>query len=179
MKYVAFLRGINVGGKCIMKMAAVRRCLEDAGFKQVTTYIQSGNVIVDTDERTPSVVTRRIEAALSATFAYKAKVVLRSHAQLKGVVAGAPRSWSQGDHLRRYVAFLRPPVTAKQAVREVPVKDGVDTISAGTGVIYMSTLLTALNKSALTKLVSKPIYQDMTIRNHSTCVKILALMDRR
>ena len=43
----------------------------------------------------------------------------------------------------------------------------------------MSTLLTALNKSALTKLVSKPIYQDMTIRNHSTCVKILALMDRR
>ena len=71
MKYVALLRGINVGGKCIMKMAAVRRCLEDAGFKQVTTYIQSGNVIVDTDERTPSVVTRRIEAALSASFAYK------------------------------------------------------------------------------------------------------------
>ena len=177
MKYVAFLRGINVGGKCIMKMAAVRRCLEDAGFKQVTTYIQSGNVIVDTDERTPSVVTRRIEAALSATFAYKAKVVLRSHAQLKGVVAGAPRS--QGGHLRRYVAFLRPPVTAKQAVREVPVKDGVDTISAGTGVLYMSTLLTALKRSALTKLVSKPIYQDMTIRNHSTCVKILALLDQR
>jgi uncharacterized protein (DUF1697 family) len=179
MKYVAFLRGINVGGKCIMKMAAVRRCLEDAGFKQVTTYIQSGNVIVDTDERMPAVVTRRIEAALSVTFAYEAKVVLRSQAQLKSVVAGAPAAWSQGDHFRRYVAFLRPPVTARQAVREVPVKDGVDTISAGTGVLYMSTLLTALNKSALTKLVSRPIYQDMTIRNHSTCVKILALMDRR
>jgi uncharacterized protein (DUF1697 family) len=177
MTYVALLRGINVGGKSIIKMAELKECLEHAGLKRVTTYIQSGNIIFETDERVASALIRKIEGALSATFRYKAAIVIRSLAQFRSVVAEAPRSWRRGTHLRRYVAFLRAPLTAKQAIREVEVRQGIDTVTAGKGVLYMSTLLSGLSKSALTKLVSKPIYQDMTTRNYATCLKILDLME--
>ena len=70
-------------------------------------------------------------------------------------------------------------MTATQALKEVEVRKGVDTVSAGKGVLYMSTLLSGLSKSGLTKLVSKRVYQDMTIRNYSTCLKILELMEQR
>jgi uncharacterized protein (DUF1697 family) len=179
MIYVALLRGINVGGKRVMKMAALRECCEHAGLERVATYIQSGNLIFETNGLSASALTGRIERALSKTFGYEAAVVIRSHSQFKGVIAGAPSYWSSGDHLRRYVAFLRAPVTAKQALKEVEVKEGVDRVSAGKGVLYMSTLLSGLTKSGFTKLVSKQVYQDMTIRNYSTCFKILELMEER
>lgn len=179
MTYVALLRGINVGGKGVMKMAALKACFEHAGLKRVTTYIQSGNIIFDSDERTASTLTGPIEEALTTTFGYKSAAVLRSQAQFTRMVAGAPRHWASGKHLRRYVAFLRAPMTAKQALADVEIKPGIDSVSAGTGVLYMSTLLSALSKSALTKLVSKPVYQHMTIRTYSTCLKILVLMEQR
>jgi uncharacterized protein (DUF1697 family) len=115
MTYVALLRAINVGGKGVMKMAALQECFEHAGLKRVTTYIQSGNSIFDSDERTASTLTARIEEALTTTFGYKSAAVLRSQAQFTRTVAGAPRHWANGTHLRRYVAFLRAPVAAQHA----------------------------------------------------------------
>lgn len=179
MTYVALLRGINVGGKGVMKMAPLRDCFEHAGLTRVATYIQSGNIIFESDERMASVLTVRIEDALSTTFGYESAVVIRSHAQFKSVLADAPPYWASGTHLRRYLAFLRAPVTARRALNEIEVNEGIDTVTAGKGVLYMSTLLLGLSKSRLTKLVSKPVYQDMTIRNYATCLKILQLMEQR
>ena len=179
MTYVALLRAVNVGGKSIMKMAALRNCLDLAGFRRVATYIQSGNIIVETDDRKLQSVTLRIERALCTTFGYESRVVILSHAQFGRALADAPSSWPRGGHLRRYVAFLRPPVTAKQALEQVEIKKGIDSVSAGKGVLYMSTLLSGVKRSGLTKLVGKPVYQDMTIRNYSTCLKILELLEER
>jgi uncharacterized protein (DUF1697 family) len=179
MTYVALLRGVNVGGKGIMKMAQLRECLERAGLTGVATYIQSGNIIFDSDHRTASALTAGIERAISTAFGYEAAAVVRSHAEFKRVLAEVPSNWPRGNHLRRYVAFLRASLTAKQAMREIEVREGIDTVSTGKGVLYMSTLLSGLTRSRLTKLVSKPIYQDMTVRNYSTCLKIVELIERR
>ena len=86
MKYVALLRGINVGGRNIIRMAALKVCLEQHGFRNVATFIQSGNVIFESDERNAGKLTTQIEGALSKMFDYDSRVVLRSHAQLKAVV---------------------------------------------------------------------------------------------
>jgi uncharacterized protein (DUF1697 family) len=179
MTYVALLRGINVGGKGIMKMAQLRDCLEAAGLTHVVTYIQSGNIIFDSDERTVPALTQRIERAISATFGYESAVVVRSHPEFKRVVAAVPSNWARGTHLRRYIAFLRASLTATQAMKQIETRDGIDTVTAGKGVLYMSTLLSGLSKSRLTKLVSKAIYRDITIRNYSTCLKMLALIEHR
>src|SRR5262249_24036943 len=68
MKYVALLRGINVGGANVIKMAALKSCLERLGFASVTTLIASGNVVFESSERKAPKLRHQIETALSNTF---------------------------------------------------------------------------------------------------------------
>jgi uncharacterized protein (DUF1697 family) len=177
MKYVALLRAINVGGKNLMRMAELRACLEARKFERVSTYIQSGNILFDSDLADALRLTAAIERALSETFNREVPVFLRSQAQMKKVVAGAPNAWKNGAELRKNVAFLRAPLTAKRALPSIAVKEGVDSLDAGEGVVYMTTVLARAAQSSLSKIVGKPIYRDVTVRNFTTCQKILALMD--
>ena len=177
MRYVALLRGINVGGKKLMKMADIRDCLEGRDFTRVTTYIQSGNVLFESDKPDVAELTAAIEKGLSKTFGHEIPVFLRSRVQLKKVVAQAPKEWKSSRALRQNVAFLRAPLTAKRAAAEIDHRPGVDTVKAGDGVVYMSTVMSRVSQSRLSKIVGTPIYSDMTIRSYSTCQKILDLME--
>ena len=178
MKYVALLRGINVGGRNIIKMAALKVCLEQRGFRNVATFIQSGNVIFESDQRNAGKLTTQIEGALSKMFAYDSRVVLRSRAQLKAVVLGVPPKWKTRSDLRCNIAFLREPVTARHALAEVDGNPQVDSVHEGKGVLYLSTLVSGVKRSWFTRVIGKSIYRDMTIRNYNTCQKLLALMER-
>ena len=153
-KYVALLRGINVGGRNLVRMADIRACLEHHGFKSVTTYIQSGNILFESGVSDVATLTATIEQAYSAAFGHEAPVFLRSQKQLKKVVSQAPPVWKNGAALRRNVAFLRQPLTAKRAVTEIVPKPGVDVVTAGDGVVYLSTLMTRVKQSALPKISS-------------------------
>ncbi len=179
--YVALLRGINVGGKNLIKMPALKACFETGGFEDVTTYIQSGNVIFRSARSASAAMTRRIEEMLTATFGhYTASVVLRTRAQMRAVVNGAPKGFGSEPAEYRYnVIFLKEPVTARAALKAVPTREGVDAAHAGTGVLYFSNLMSRASQSRLSKLVSLPIYQSMTIRNWNTTTKLLAMMDGR
>jgi uncharacterized protein (DUF1697 family) len=173
--YVALLRGINVGGKNLIRMPALTACFENAGFEDVVTYIQSGNVIFRSSGSGPALV-ERIEELLSSTFAYPARVVLRSRAQLRGIVDGAPKGFGSADH-RSDVIFLKEPLTAKEALAQVPVNPDVDRVSAGRGVLYHSRLTSLASRSRLSKIVSLPIYQSMTIRNWNTTTTLARMLD--
>jgi uncharacterized protein (DUF1697 family) len=178
MRYVALLRGINVGGRNIIKMAALKVCLERHGLRNVMTFIQSGNVIFESDERDAGKLTAQIEGALSKMFDYDSRVVLRSHAQLKAVVARVPTAWKTRTDLRCNVAFLREPVTARHALPQVDVEPLVDSVQEGKGVLYLSTLVSGIKKSRFTKVIGKSVYRHMTVRNYNTCQRLLALMER-
>jgi uncharacterized protein (DUF1697 family) len=177
-QYVALLRGINVGGKNLIKMTALRACFEAHGFQDVVTYIQSGNVIFRSSESGRARLCRRIEEVLTATFDYRASVVLRSRSQLRGVVAGAPDRFGAEPARYRYdVLFLKEPLHAPVAIKSVPTRPGVDQAHAGVGVIYFARLIRKAAQSHLTRLVSLPIYQRMTIRNWNTTTTLLRMMD--
>jgi uncharacterized protein (DUF1697 family) len=178
MKYVALLRAINVGGRNLMRMADITACLVDRKFECVSTYIQSGNILFESDVSDVATLTASIENALFETFAQEAPVFLRSHRQMKKVVAAAPKEWKDGAALRRNVAFLRKPLTASTLVAAIDPKPGVDAVKAGDGVVYLTTVLAHVTQSGLARVVSKAIYRHMTVRNYTTCQKILALMDR-
>jgi uncharacterized protein (DUF1697 family) len=179
-RYLALLRGINVGGNNVIKMADLKGCFEDRGFRDVATYIQSGNVVFEADRGTPARLAADIEAALVARFGYQARIVLRSHAQLRAVVADAPAGFGHQPDLYRYDAvFLREPLTAAEAMRDLPTREGVDQAFAGDGVCYFARLISRATQSYLGKLVALPIYQQVTIRNWNTTTKLLALMDAR
>jgi uncharacterized protein (DUF1697 family) len=179
MIYLALLRGINVGGKNITKMTALKACLENTGFDRVETFIQSGNVVFETRQKSIAKLTAQIDTAIEAGFGIDPRVVVLSRDRLKTVLADAPAAWRSRTDLRMNIAFVRPPVTAAVALKEVDVRPGVDAVEAGEGVLYMSTTLRDLAKSRMSRIVTKPVYQQMTIRTFGTCHKIQSLMALR
>jgi uncharacterized protein (DUF1697 family) len=176
--YVALLRGINVGGKNLIKMPALKAAFEADGYEDVATYIQSGNVLFRTASTGSAALTTRIEDMLSATFDYRASVVVRSQAQLRAVVQGAPKGFGADPATYLYeVLFLKEPLRAETAVKSVSTKEGVDRVWAGGGVLYASRLRSRAVQSRLNRIASMPIYQSMTIRNWNTTSSLLRRMD--
>jgi uncharacterized protein (DUF1697 family) len=178
-RYVALLRGINVGGKNLISMADLRAELENAGYAAVQTYIQSGNVLFETNAPRAE-LEESIEALLADRLGCPVLVVVRSHRQLGNTVASAPNAF--GDDRDAYlsdVVFLKAPLTAAQAMRAVSLREGVDRAWPGTGVLYFERLAERSSQSRLSRLAGKPQYQRMTIRNWSTTTRLLSMLDER
>jgi uncharacterized protein (DUF1697 family) len=177
-RYVALLRGINVGGRNIIKMLALKACFENAGFKDVATFIQSGNVLFTASGTAPA-LTKKIETVLGKAFDYQASVVLRSDKQLRDIVKNAPKGFGSQPAKYRYdVIFVKEPLTAGKAMKSVRTKPGVDTVHVGKGVLYFSRLISKATQSHLPRLVALPVYQSLTIRNWNTTSKLLSLLEQ-
>lgn len=176
-RYVALLRGINVGGKNLIKMADLRACFEDQDFRNVATYIQSGNVLFESGDRSSARLAQRIEDMLAATFDYQPTVVVLTRNRLRSIVDEAPDGFGAQPRRMYDVLFLKPPLTAAAALESVPVKEGVDQAHAGKGALYYSRLVGRASQSRLGRVASLPIYQSMTIRSWGTTTKLLQMMD--
>lgn len=111
--YIAFLRAVNVGGRFV-KMEALRGYLLDAGFTDVETHIQSGNVRVGSRARSTAKVETLMEQALEETVGFAVPAMVRTPAQLKALAA-APALSPLGEDARHYLAFLRTEPSAEAA----------------------------------------------------------------
>ncbi len=177
--YVALLRGINVGGKNLIKMTDLAACFESLGLANVRTYIQSGNVIFSADGSDSARLASQLEDALSKTFHYDLTVVVRSDKEMKDIVRRAPKGFGSDPGAYRYdVIFLKEPLTSSEAMKSITVKEGVDQAFAGKGVLYFSRLISRASQSRLTRIIGTPIYQSMTIRNWNTTTKLLNMMEK-
>lgn len=175
---VALLRGINVGGKNIIKIADLRACFEDEGFTDVSTYIQSGNVVFSTSGGTAKALTARIEKMLKKRFDYQATVMLRSRSQMKKVLASAPAGFGDAPDEYRYdVMFLQSGLTPKKALADIPTNPEVDAAYQGPGVIYFTRLTAKATRSRLPRITGMPIYQRITVRNWRTTNKLVEMLD--
>lgn len=176
MKYVGLLRGINVGGNTLVKMSDLKKAVENCGYDKVLTYINSGNVIFETDQKDSTKITETLEKEFAKTLHHNLRVVVRSHSQLQKIVDEIPSLWKKNTDVRCYIAFVKEPVTPDVVIAEITCKEGIDFVHEGNGVVYMSTLLTGITNSGFAILAAKKIYKDITIRNYNTVQKILALM---
>ncbi len=175
-QYLALLRGINVGGKNLVKMADLRATFESMGFADVATYIASGNVLFRAPRQRREELAARIESELTRRFGIELKVVLLTEAHLKAVVDDAPRGFGGDSHLWD-VVFVRKPLTVKKAFGVIEIREGVDRVWPGRGVLYFSRLAAKATGSRLNKVASRPEYKNMTIRSWSTTTKLLTLME--
>jgi len=177
--FVLLLRGINVGGKNKLPMAGLKKCLEDLGFSNVSTYIASGNVILESDKH-PSKIQAEIEEALIKNFKFDSeliKVLVLSRDQLQGVINNKPKGF--GDQPNKYHsdAIFLMDVTAAQAMPVFDPREGIDKVWPGRGVIYSQRLSAERTKSRLGKIIGTQVYKSMTIRNWNTTTKLLKLLD--
>lgn len=107
-RYVAFLRGINVGGNKIIKMEALKAAFEKLGLKKVKTVLASGNVLFEAADPDADAVTRKIESGLEKSFGHPVGVVLRTLEQIEKLEKSAPfQGVTVMPTTRLYVTFLK------------------------------------------------------------------------
>jgi uncharacterized protein (DUF1697 family) len=176
MKYLALLRGINVGGNSIIKMVDLKEALLENGFLTVKTFIQSGNVLFESAEQNTEKLTKKMEDVIVQKFCVTSRVVIRSELQLTKILENIPDTWEKGQDLRCYIAFVIEPTTAQQVAEQILLKEGIDSLKIGDGALYMTTQLSGITMSSFSKLASKKIYKEITIRNYTTMQKIATLM---
>ncbi len=101
--YVSMIRGINVGGKKI-KMDKLKELYRSLDFKDIKTYIQSGNVIFESTESDPIKLSHKIEKKISEIFGFDVKVLIRTKNEMMNVINGNPFKIEDLNHI--YVTFL-------------------------------------------------------------------------
>ncbi|MFT7484488.1 MAG: hypothetical protein ACI9F9_000328 [Candidatus Paceibacteria bacterium] len=105
--YISLLRGVNVGGKKKLLMAELRECLEGLGFSHVRSYIQSGNLVLQSAARSPATVSKQVSAAILEQFGLEVPVITRRASQWTSLIENNPylaKSGIEASHL--HVTFL-------------------------------------------------------------------------
>ncbi|MDR2471848.1 MAG: DUF1697 domain-containing protein [Treponema sp.] len=176
VRYLALLRGINVGGQGIIKMADLKAAFAGLGFTGVSTYIASGNVMFSAAGKNKGALVKTLEAALSKQFGLDLKIALLRAEELAAVIADKPPGFGESPDRRWDVMFLRPPLTAKKVFAALSLREGVDEAAAGKGVVYFSRLAARASHSYLSKIAGHPCYREMTIRNWNTAAALGALL---
>lgn len=178
--YLVLLRGINVGGRNPVSMARLRECLEDLGFKNVRTYIASGNVILDSEQE-PGEIQARIEDVLPRAFDLHddvIRVLVLSREQLESIIERKPEGFGEKPDQYHSDAIFLMGIEPAEALAVFDPREGVDRIWPGDGVIYSQRLSSQRTKSRLNRIVGTPAYRSMTIRSWQTTTKLLELMRR-
>ncbi|MGC0418971.1 uncharacterized protein (DUF1697 family) [Embleya sp. AB8] len=173
-KYVALLRGINVGGHRKVPMADLRRVLAELGYTEVRTLLQSGNAVFEAADRPTVDLVAEIEAGLAAEFGFAVDVMVRTGAELRAVVAANPLEVR--DPAKLAVAFLR-------AVPDPAVWAGLDPQSyapeelrVGERELYLY-FPDGLGRARLTPILARRLGDGATVRNWNTVHKLLALVE--
>ena len=177
-RYLVLLRGINVGGRNKVPMAALRELLESLGHTKVSTYIASGNVILSSD-RTAAAIKRELEEALPKTFKLDSEliaVVVLTRAQLHTVFRKRPKGFGDKPDTYHSDAIFLIGIDAEAAMEVFHPHPDVDRVWPGDGVIYSQRLSAERTKSRLNKAITTPLYKSMTIRSWATTMALLERM---
>ncbi|MFD2445410.1 DUF1697 domain-containing protein [Bacillus sp. CGMCC 1.16607] len=173
--YIALLRGINVGGHNIIKMADLKNLLEKNGLHHVKTYIQSGNVLFHSEEAT-EVLNRRLEAEIESVFGFRVPVILRTASEWEQIIASCPFSFDtllEGESI--HVSFLEG-VPSQEGLNQLHIfKSDIDEFKIEGKNIYLY-FRQSIRKSKLAVHLQKIGVQG-TVRNWKTVMKLAAMAE--
>lgn len=177
--HLALLRGINVSGHNMIKMDALKKMLEDIGFQNVQTYIQSGNVFVDTEEENAAAVGFQIKQEIFKTFGHEVPVVVIGKEDLEACFVNNPYFKEQGlDVKKLYVAFISKELgaAALNDLKMSQVKPDEASIDASR--IYIKYEVGAGKTRFDQKYIEKKLNVTATIRNWNTVSNLLSMFQK-
>ncbi len=167
MKFIALLRGINVGGNRKVNMKKLKELFERHGYTDVLTYINSGNVIFNSNKKS-HYLRHEIEKKLKNEFGFEIPTLIKTEREMKSIINALPNDWGNDTTQRTDVAYLFPEIDSKKTIDELPVKKEFIDIRYTKGAIYWNIKRKNYNKSHLNKIISHKLYQFMTMRNINT-----------
>ncbi|MEV7398640.1 DUF1697 domain-containing protein [Aeromicrobium sp. NPDC092404] len=176
--YVVLFRGINVGGRNKVPMADLREHL-GADFANVRTYIQSGNVVLESD-RSAEQVAAHIDKGLPAAFALDSdlvRVLVLDADAYREVVAQAPKGFGDEPDRYRYDVLFYMGVSGAEVEPHVVLNPDVDEALIGERAVYHRRVTALATRSRLNKIIGSPVYPSLTIRNWNTTVRLAAMLD--
>jgi uncharacterized protein (DUF1697 family) len=176
MKYVALLRGINVGGNNTIDMRQLKGAFEAAGMADVRTYINSGNVIFSTDGADREAVGRALEACIVEKFGFEVDVLLRSVDEMSAIAAAIPEEWSNDDQQRCDVFYLWADVDKPSILDELGAKPGIDELRYVPGAVIRWVARENSTRSGVLRALTRPVFKRITIRNCNTARKLASLV---
>ncbi len=115
-KYVAFLRAINVGGNTIIKMADLKQIFESLGLENVQTYIQSGNVIFESDEEDSTSLEKQIERQIETATGHKTQLFVRTFREIQSIASKSPFTAEANETVHITFLHARPDGKPQQAI---------------------------------------------------------------
>ena len=175
-KYVAFLRGINVGGKKLIKMDALARAFQSLGFENVKTFIQSGNVIFDDAETDLDILTKKIEARIHKSFGFEVPVILQTVASLQGILERNPFKKVEPDSdLVMFVTFLAANPPAKPKLPLLFPVENVELIAIKDRAAFLLCRRKKNGMFGFPNALVEKLGVSATTRNWTTVNKIVAL----
>ncbi len=178
VRYVALLRGINVGGNNIISKEQLRETFESLGFRGVKTYIQSGNILFRSGVGDIAELTAMVEAELSKRFDYKARAVLLSHEQYAANLKSAPADWGNDPDYKHNALFAYATTTPREVHSLLPPpKDGIERVSIADNVLFWSVSKQDQLKTTYNNLPKLTAYKQVTIRNSNTTLRLLKMFD--
>ena len=179
-KYIALLRGINVGGNNIISMPILREAFEKAGFSNVSTYINSGNILFSSGNTDIEVLQSRCRQIISETFNLDIPVAVITPETLSTALSNAPVWWDKDKESKHNAIFVIPPTNAKDIIEEVgEINYEYEQAGYHGQIIFWSAPLGLFSKTKWSKFVSTSTSarSKITIRNANTTKKLLLLSD--
>lgn len=167
MRYVALLRGVNVGTSKRVDMKTLKKLFESIGYTEVLTYINSGNIQFSSDE-TYDKVEEAIQEILCKNLGEGIKVLLKTKEQMSEIAKMIPEEWKNDEGQKTDVAYLFKSINRKEIVDELPIKKEYVRILYVDGALIWNVKRKDYNKSQLNKIIGQKIYKEMTIRNANT-----------
>jgi uncharacterized protein (DUF1697 family) len=178
VRYVALLRGINVGGNAKVNMSELRSALTTAGFENVVSYINSGNLLFSSTTSDTERLSSDIEQIILDRFKLRIYAVVVPGDIWKKIIENAPKWWGHDATRKHNLIIMLKPFDMNEVMNAIGMlKPNIESAEPGDGVIYQSLSLQDFGKTTSGKLASNPIYKQMTIRNYNTAIKILALLN--
>jgi uncharacterized protein (DUF1697 family) len=174
MRYVALLRGINVGKSVQVPMKRLKSLLDSFGYTNIITYLNSGNVIFDSNDDRP-VIIKTIESSLKNEFGQQIPTLVKTSEEIINIKNSIPIEWENDQTQQTYIAYLFNDIAKPELIDELPIKrQYIELIYAHEAIIW-NIKRENYNKSQITKIVNHSAYERMTTRNVNTARKLAEL----
>jgi uncharacterized protein (DUF1697 family) len=176
MKYIALLRGINVGGNNKVEMKRLKILFETLGFTGVATYINSGNVVFEGGEKPTIELEKLIENGIETEFGFGVRTIVKTARQMEIICQKIPVDWTNDTEQKTDVLFLWPEVDSLNVIQEIVQNPEVDALIYIEGAVIWHIDRADYRLSKMDKFIGTKIYKNMTARNVNTVRKLHNLL---
>ncbi len=181
MKYIVLLRGVNISGKNEVSMPKLRQLLEENNYQNVSTYLNSGNIIIESNINNKELIIESISKIIEFNFNIKIPIYIMTVPELKDILNNSPSWWgTTNKEIYDNLIFIIPPTTYEEVYNTIgSPKENIDQIEEYHNTIFWSFVLKDYRKSTWwIKTASTSITNKITIRTANTMKKLLQLSQK-